>query len=72
MERRITSIWGSQLFFLGESKSVDGLDPKDSANNHEKHCRVYEDRVDHAPPLVHPQTVIQVEHLLLLLHHLVS
>ena len=46
--------------------------PKDSTNTDEKETRVVEDSVNHPSPLVNPQTVVQVEHLLPLLQLLVT
>lgn len=61
-----------KLIFLGEGESVDSLAPQHSTHHQQQHGGVHEDGVHHAAPLVHPQSVVQVEHLLLLLQLLVS
>ena len=68
----LDDIVNKELFFLGEGESVDSLGPHNSTNTDEKETGVVEDPVNHASPLVNPQTVVQVEHLLPLLQLLVS
>ena len=68
----LVHISNRDLFFLGEGQSVDSLDPEDSANSDEEKRKVVEEAVNHAAPLVNPQPIIQVEHLLPLLQLFVS
>merc|ERR1719300_1162117 len=63
-----------QLFnlFLGESEFIDSLNPEGSTNDDKSQASVVQKSVSKSSSLVDPESVVKVEHLLLLFQGIIS
>merc|ERR1719300_947320 len=58
--------------FLGESEFIDSLNPEGSTNYDKSQASVVKNSVSKTSSLVDPETVVEVEHLLLLFQGIIS